>query len=215
MIFFHAAHSQLELVQELKEEGVLKSAAIEKALLKVDRKDFVGPQNQAFAYENTALPIPDGQTISQPYTVVFMLELLKVHPGQKILEIGAGSGWQSALLAEIVGSNGQVYAFELSGEVAEFGRRNLRFYPHPNLDFRVGNASHGYDEKKPYDRIISGAAFVEIPPELKEQLKIKGRLVAPTQQNEVRLLIRSQHGIYEESIYPGFVFVPIRNPQSS
>ena len=101
-----------ELVRSLKNSGVLKTAQLVEAFLKADRKNFVPENLKDLAYLDEALPIGEGQTISQPYTVAFMLELLEPQSGQTLMDVGYGSGWTTALLAQIVGDAGRVYAFE-------------------------------------------------------------------------------------------------------
>ena len=123
-----------ELVRELKRQGVLRSPLVEQAFRAIDRKDFVRPEHRAEAYGNYPLPIGEGQTISQPYTVAFMLDLLDPRPGERILDVGAGSGWQAALLAHMVspmdesqrmGSRGRVYAMERSPELCRFAKTKI------------------------------------------------------------------------------------------
>src|SRR3972149_2720436 len=116
------------LIKELMEEGILKTPSIIDAFEKVDRKDFVPEELKDRAYLNTPLPIGYGQTISQPLTVAFMLELLQPEKGNKILEIGSGSGWQTALLAYIVSGERKVFAAELIPELMAFGRQNVATY---------------------------------------------------------------------------------------
>ena len=112
------------LVKELISSGYLKTPEIIDAFQKIDRKDFVSDEYKDRAYVNAPLPIGYGQTISQPLTVAFMLELLQPEKGNKILEIGSGSGWQTALLARVVGDEGRVFAIELIPELEQFGRKN-------------------------------------------------------------------------------------------
>src|SRR5512145_810927 len=113
-----------DLIQELKSKRVLNDSRFQAAFRKVDRALFVPGEFVPSAYIDQALPIGPAQTISQPYTVVFMLEQLKAEPGQQILDIGYGSGWQTALLAELVGPSGHVYGMEVAPEVCDFGRKN-------------------------------------------------------------------------------------------
>ena len=138
-----------------------------------------------------------------------MIELLEPEEGNKILEIGGGSGWQTAILAEIVGSKGKVFAFEIIKSLADFGKKNLKRFDLENVVFKHKDVSEGYPKEAPYDRIISGAAFEEIPQTLKEQLKVEGNLVAPTQEQDIRKITRKSEEKFEEEIIPGFVFVPV------
>ena len=134
-----------QLIKSLGKKGVLKSVSIRDALKKVDRKDFVGEDLASLVYEDTALPIGEGQTISQPYTVVFMLELLGAVSGEKIMDVGHGSGWSTGLLADIVGDGGKVYAIELLEILCRMGEKNVSRYPdlRARVKFYCQNAEIG------------------------------------------------------------------------
>jgi len=189
----------------------LKTPSIIDAFEKVDRKDFVTEELKDKAYLNTPLPIGYGQTISQPLTVAFMLELLQPEKGNRVLEIGSGSGWQTALLAHIVSGGGKVFAAELIPELMAFGRKNVAKYDFIKkgiVEFHSFNAVKGFPEKAPFDRIISAASGMELPAAWKEQLKVGGRIVAPV-KDAIHLLIKKSETEFEESIYPGFAFVPL------
>ena len=125
-----------KLIKKFIEDGVLKTPEIISAFRKIQRKDFI-PENLQYAQSvDSPLPIGDGQTISQPYTVAFMLELLEPKKGQKILDVGSGSGWVSTLLAEIVGLKGFVYAIERITQLLKFGENNAIKYKLPNIKIR-------------------------------------------------------------------------------
>jgi len=199
------------LIKELMEEGILKTPSIIDAFEKVDRKDFVPEELKDKAYLNTPLPIGYGQTISQPLTVAFMLELLQPEKGNRVLEIGSGSGWQTALLAHIVSGGGKVFAAELIPELMVFGRKNVAkygFIKNKTVEFHSLNATKGMPEEAPFDRIISAASGQELPAAWKEQLKIGGRIVAPV-KDAIHLLIKKSETEFEEKVYPGFAFVPL------
>src|SRR3989338_629070 len=199
------------LIKELMEEGILKTPSIIDAFEKVDRKDFVLEELKDKAYLNTPLPIGYGQTISQPLTVAFMLELLQPEKGNKILEIGSGSGWQTALLAHVVSVGGKIFAAELIPELMAFGRKNVAkygFIKNKTVEFHSLNATKGMPEEAPFDRIISAASGMELPAAWKEQLKVGGRIVAPV-KDAIHLLVKKSETEFEESIYPGFAFVPL------
>jgi protein-L-isoaspartate(D-aspartate) O-methyltransferase len=198
-----------QLIDDIIRMGYLKTPSIISAFRKYERKFFVQKDVAQYANVNQALPIGAGQTISQPLTVAIMLELLKPEKGNKILEIGGGSGWQTAILSEIVGKKGFVYAFEIIKSLAEFGSENLKKFNIKNATLKHKDVSKGYKNQAPYDRIISGAAFSEIPQELKNQLKVGGILVAPTKKDDIRKVTRILYKKFEEEIYPGFAFVPI------
>ena len=200
--------SNSELVRELIEQGYLKTERIIDAFLSVDRKDFVLEQYTNEAYLDIPLPIGWGQTISQPATVAFMLELLQPREGDIILEIGAGSCWQTALLASIVGPTGKIFAMERIGELLDWGKKNIEKYAFGNIDFLCADASKGLAEQAPFDKIIAAASGSEIPPAWLEQLKISGRIVAPI-GSSIWLYIKKSETEFEKLEYPGFAFVPL------
>lgn len=204
--------TNISLIEHLQKIGVLHSPKIKEALIHFPREDFVSGGLKESAYEDHPLPIGEGQTISQPYTVVFMLEQLDVGKSDNVLEIGAGSGWQTALLSHLVSEKGRVWAYEINRVVADFGKANLARFNLSNVHYLVGDATRLAIKHAPYDRIIAGAAFAEIPKDLVKLLKIGGRLVAPTQIGaigDVRLIIRESDKEVLETIYQGFSFVPI------
>jgi len=203
-----------KLIDQLIAQGYLTSPRIIAAFKKISRADFapeelVKKEGREFIEEyNAPLSIGFGQTVSQPLTVAFMLELLQPEEGDKVLDIGSGSGWQTALLAEIVGQGGAVYAIERIRELKEFGQENTGKYNFTNVEFIVGDGSKGLEDQAPFDKIIAAAAGEKIPPEWKKQLKVNGRLVAPV-GNSIRLLIKTGQKKFEAKEYPGFVFVPL------
>lgn len=200
-----------DLIELLIKEEYLKTPAIIEAFRKIDRFDFVIDYLKTEAYRNSPLGIGFGQTISQPLTVAVMLELLQPEPGQKILDIGSGSGWSTALLCEIVGGGGKVYGVEIVPELSEFGRKNVSHYNFVRqgiAEFFCADGSKGLPEKAPFDRIISAAASHQIPEAWKEQLKIGGRLVLPMNQS-LWLVVRKAENDFEIKEYPGFIFVPL------
>ena len=198
-----------ELIQNLIQQGYLKTPAIIKAFGKIKRQDFLPNNLIPEASVNAPLPIGHGQTISQPLTVAFMLELLQPAEGQTILDVGSGSGWTTAMLAEIVGPKGKVYAIERIAELKEFGQKNVAKYKFNNIEFFCQDGSLGLPELAPFDSISVAAAAFEIPQKLKQQLKINGRLVIPTASQDLRLIKRVSKNEFKETMYPGFVFVPL------
>lgn len=198
-----------ELINELHEDGVLRSDSISKALAKVNRADFVPLDLKEEAYENIPLPIGKGQTISQPYTVVFMLEHLAVKSGNIVLEAGYGSGWQTALLAELVGDKGHIYAFEIVPELCSMGKENVSKYPDLRFraDFFCSSAEHGYKAAAPFDRVIAAAEVKDVPQAWREQLAVGGKMIYP-QGNDLVLEIKKEDGSFSTERYPGFAFVP-------
>jgi protein-L-isoaspartate(D-aspartate) O-methyltransferase len=202
--------SNQELVNYLKERGVLKTKEIINAFLKIDRKDFVKEEYKEQAYFDTPLPTLMGQTISQPYVVAFMLELLQPQKGQKILDIGFGSGWTTCLLSEIVGENGKVYGIEIVPEVFEFGKKNIEKYNFIQkgiVEVFLMDGSKGFSEKAPFDRILVSAASKKIPEEMILQLKDGGILVIPDFEGIWK--VEKINGKIEKEYHYGFVFVPL------
>lgn len=162
------------------EEQIIRRGITDKnvinAMLKVPREKFVPPAERGSAYGDFPLPIGYGQTISQPYIVAYMTEKLKVKPGDRVLEIGTGSGYQAAILAEI---GCEVYTVELIEELSKRAKKILNELGYRNVHFKVGDGFEGWKENAPYDAIIVTAAPKKIPEALKLQLKIGGRLVIP------------------------------------
>ena len=200
-----------ELINQLIKEEYLKTPLIIEAFRKIKREDFVAAELKDEADINAPLPIGYGQTISQPLTVAFMLELLQPRAGEKILDIGSGSGWQSALLAYCVGEKGKVFAIERIQELVEFGKKNISKYNYIEkriVEFICGDGSRGLKEQAPFDKIVVAASAEKTPKALKEQLKINGRLVIPV-QSSIWLLIKKSDNEFEEKEFPGFAFVPL------
>ncbi len=146
------------------------------AIAKVPRHAFVLEAERNLAYVNVALPIGHGQTISQPYIVAIMTDLLDLEPNHVVLEVGTGSGYQAAVLAELTE---RVYSVEFVQELSDRARETLAVLGYDNVELRVGDGRRGWPERAPYDAIIVTAATPEIPPPLLEQLKRGGRMVVP------------------------------------
>lgn len=198
------------LINHLIQQGYLKNPLIIEAFRKIKREDFVPENLKDEAALNAPLPIGWGQTISQPLTVAFMLELLQPEPGDKILDIGSGSGWQTAILAYIV-SKGKVFAIERIPQLFEFGKSNVakyNFIEKKIVNFICGDGSKGLKKEAPFDKIIVAAAAEKIPETWKEQLRIGGRLVTPI-QSSIWLLIKESEKKFTKQEFPGFAFVPL------
>lgn len=204
--------SHEELIKNLIDDGYLRTPQIIKAFEKIDRAKFVRENDLPEAYINAPLSIGFGQTISQPLTVAFMIELLDPQPGEKILDVGAGSGWQSAILAHIVGEKGKIFSIETIPQLAEFGKKNVEkyeFISNGRIEFICDDGSLGFSKFAPFDKIIAAAAASgSIPDAWKEQLKIGGRIVAPI-DSEIDLFIKKAEGKFEEKHFYGFAFVPL------
>ena len=206
------------LIDSLIREGWLKTSRIIDAFRKIKRKDFLPEEMKDLAGLNEALPIGYGQTISQPLVVAFMLEQLSPEKGEKILDVGSGSGWTSALLGEIVGEKGKVISIDIVPELVEFGRKNVakyNFIKEGIVEFICVDGSKGYPQyaSRPelaegFDKILASASAAEIPPAWKEQLKIGGRIVAPI-GSSIWLLSKKSAAEFDQTEYPGFVFVPL------
>ena len=182
------------------------------AFAQIKREDFVPGELKELANVDQALPIGSGQTISQPYVVAFMLEKLQPKPGDKILDIGAGSGWTTALLSHIVGPTGKVIGIEVLPELAEFGKTNVTKYNFIGKGIATilcRNGDEGYNAQAPYDGILVSASLPqkELPKAWKEQLKVNGRIVVPI-QNSLWAFTKQNESNFQEKEYPGFVFVP-------
>lgn len=161
--------------EQIAARGVRDSRVLA-ALMRVPRHLFVPEGFVHQAYEDHPLPIGQGQTISQPYIVAVMTEALQVDKRHRVLEIGTGSGYQTAILAELAG---MVYTVEIIKELSLRARQILNRLDYRNIRFRIGDGSEGWREFAPYDRVIVTAAAESIPPALIEQLQNQGRLVAP------------------------------------
>ena len=159
------------------------------------------------AYRDEPLPIGYGQTLSQPYIVAYMTEALKLRPEDKVLEIGTGSGYQTAILAELVRD---VYTIEIIPELSERAQETLKNLGYTNIEFLIGDGSKGWPEKAPFDAILVSAAPAEVPPALVEQLQINGRLVIPvgTDSQELVLIKKTKKGL-EKTRLIGVRFVPL------
>lgn len=192
------------------QEGILKTPRIIEAFQNIDRADFVLSEYKSEAYGDYPLPIGERQTISQPYTVAFMLELLQPKPGNKILDVGSGSGWTTALLSHIVGKSGKVIGIEVVPELKAFGEKNIakyNFIKKGVTEFRSLNAENGIPDEAPFTRILSGASAQTTPEAWKKQLALSGRIVSPV-KDKIILLIKKSEREFEKKEYPGFAFVP-------
>jgi len=201
----------MALVEELIKEGWLKTPRIIEAFKKIKRVDFLPKDLKDLAELNEALPINFGQTISQPLVVAFMLELLEPKKGEKILDIGSGSGWTSALLGEIVGQKGRVIAIDIVPELKEFGKKNVgkyNFLEKGIVEFVCSDGSKGYEKEAPFDKILASATAIRIPDSWKKQLKVGGRIVTPI-NSSIWLFIKKSETEFDQKEYPGFVFVPL------
>ena len=200
------AEERAEMVRLIRERGVTDERVLA-ALNTVERHLFLPEHFAVRAYDDTSLPIGEGQTISQPYTVAFMTEALRVRSGDKILEVGTGSGYQAAVLA-VLGAH--VFTIERSLELLAGARRILERL-HYKVASRGGDGTVGWTAHAPYQGVIVTAAAPDVPQPLLDQLADGGRLVIPVGGREVQsIVIVERHGdSFERTEAPGFKFVPL------
>lgn len=199
-----------DLIIYLKNSKFLTDEKVESALQNIPRHEFVPESELEYAYDNEPLPIMKNQTISQPGVVTRMTEWLDIKNGQNILEIGTGSGWQSAILSYLVGS-GTIYSIERHPELVKFAQENLKKLKIDNVHVILGDGTLGYSQASPYDRIIITAACTEIPLPLLDQLSENGLIIAPVggSSQSLVLLQKTSKGIVEIKNQSKYVFVPL------
>jgi len=203
-----AQAARIRMVNEQIARRGVRDARVLEAMKAVPRHLFVPPALERRAYDDTPLPIGHGQTISQPYIVGSMTDLLRVEPGMKVLEIGAGSGYQAAILAQM---GIQVYSIEIVAPLAEQARRLLEKLGYKQVVIRTGDGYAGWKEEAPFDRIIVTAAPPEEPPALIEQLKPGGRMVIPVgkEYQELVVLDKGKDGRITRRVEYPVMFVPM------
>ncbi len=186
----------------------IRDRAVLKAFGRVPRHCFVPEKVRPQAYADHPLPIGTGQTISQPYVVAYMLQALQLTTTDIILEIGAGSGYQTALLAELVK---KVYTIEFFPELATTARQVLNDLNYTNIELQTADGTLGWSEMGPFNAIIGSAAAAEIPPALVEQLGVDGRLILPVgvDHQHLILVVRTSAGVQRKSLLP-VRFVPMQ-----
>jgi len=167
---------------------------------------------KVYAAQDRPLHIGYGQTNSQPSTVRRMLEWLDVKKGQRVLDVGSGSGWTSALLAWLAGETGKVYAVEIVPELVAFGRDNCQQQGIRNVTFTQAGTGYGLATHAPYDRILVSAGADDLPEELVRQLKVPGKLVIPI-GTTIWEIAKDAHGELHQTPHEGFMFVPLLPPK--
>ena len=186
------------MVDLLRRQGV--STEVLEAMNRVKRHLFVPPELRDQAYGDYPLPIGGGQTISAPHMVAMMCEYLKLEKGDKVLEIGAGSGYHAAVIAELIGTEGRVYTVERLPLLVDFSTRNLRDAGYKNVVVVSGDGTLGLPEHAPFDKICVTCAAPSVPPPLLEQLKIGGKMVIPIGRYIQELyLVEKKNGIEKQS----------------
>jgi len=198
-----------------KESGVIQDESVLKAFETVPREKFVMSSHKDMAYEDVPLPLIKGQTISQPSTASIMTQALELKKGQKVLEVGAGSGYQAALIANIVGPKGKVVTTEIIPGLAELARKNIAAVGIKNVEVHQADGSIGFPAEAPFDRIIITAAAPKIPEELLQQLSEEGIIVAPVAIDDVSftqemIVGKKKNGKVETKSLGYFTFVPLR-----
>ncbi len=197
------------LVEKLRTAGIGNRRVLD-AIARVPRDRFVPDRWRDYAWEDRPLPIGEGQTISQPYIVALMTQALDPRPGMKVLEVGTGSGYQTAILAEL---GTDLYTVEVRPSLLEAARKRLEALGYRNIHYRLGDGHLGWPEFAPYEGIIVTAAPTEIPPALVEQLAPGGRLVIPVGpvpgHQTLWLLLKDADGAIARIDLGGVAFVPL------
>jgi protein-L-isoaspartate(D-aspartate) O-methyltransferase len=185
---------------------------IDEAFQIIKRVNFLPGRLREHSLQDTPLQIGFGQTSSQPSTVRQMLEWLDVTPGQRVLDVGSGSGWTSALLATLVGESGRVHAVERIPELLAFGRANCERLGLKNISFHLAEEEFGLPSEAPYDRILVSAAADSLPDSLVVQLKFNGKLVIPVKK-DVLEITKLPDSTLDIVTHPGFDFVPLKEKE--
>src|SRR3984893_2632964 len=198
---------------QIARRGV-RDARVLEALRQVPREEFVDPGFEEFAYDDGPLPIGANQTISQPYMVALMIEAAELKPSDRVLEVGAGSGYAAAVISRITA---RVYAIERHAALVDAAKRRLEKLGYTNVELRVGDGTRGWPEAAPFDAILVAAGGPEVPPALKEQLAVGGRLVLPVGEEEryqtLIKLTRKSDAEFEEENLGAVAFVPLIGEQ--
>ncbi len=197
-----------QLIDSIREKGITDENVLN-AMLNIPRHYFLDTALDHIAYQDRAFPIQEGQTISQPYTVAYQSQLLQVKPYDKILEIGTGSAYQAAVLAEL---GAIVFTIERQKGLFEKNKTFVFKSRYPNIKFFYGDGFEGLPTYAPFDKILITAAAPFIPPKLLEQLKMEGMIVLPLDKNELQKMMRitkNSKGTYDEEAFSNFSFVPM------
>ncbi len=203
--------NKYELMNFWKENFNFKESEL-KAFEDIKREDFIPSSVKDAAYQDTPLPLMRGKTISQPTTVMMMTAALELQPGDKVFEIGTGSGYQAAIIADIVGARGKVISTEVVPELVHFSKNNLRKAGITNVSIYEEDGSNGMPSEAPFDKVIITAACKEFPKPLIEQLKVDGIIVGPvgnlTEQEMIRGIKDKDGKLGIEFLGP-FLFTPM------
>ena len=207
-----AAQRQRMVTEQLKARGISDERVLN-AMNKVPREEFVPPDSRAGSYEDGPLPIGYGQTISQPYIVAFMTEQLRLKPSDRVLEIGTGSGYQAAILAELMS---EVYSIEIVEPLAKNAEATLQRLGYENVHVKIGDGYKGWPEAAPFDAIIVTCAPDKVPQPLVDQLKDDGRMVIPVGDRFAQelYLLEKKNGQLKQSATLPVRFVPMAGEAS-
>lgn len=189
--------------------GEIADPKVVSAMSRVKRELFLPEHLQSRAYDDTPLPIGLGQTISAPHMVGIMCSILDLQPGMTVLEVGGGSGYHAAVMAELVGSTGHVYSVERMAELVEFARENLGRAGIRNVTMILSDGSLGLPEHAPYDRISVAATAPDVPEPLKQQLKRGGKMVIPLGRDYQELYLVTRKNGFSVERKMGVIFVPL------
>lgn len=200
--------SNEKFVEQLVDGNRVRTKAIINAFLKIDRINFVPDEFRDEAYLDMPIPIFHGMTTSQPSTIAFMLEKLRPQKGEKVLEIGTGSGYLTALLGVLVGKRGRVFSVEYFPELKNFAESNLRRYNFKNVALLAGDGKDGFPREAPFDKIVSSAEVKGIPKTWEEQLKIGGSLLTPIDSKMV-LAKKVAKDKFDAEFFSAFSFVSL------
>jgi len=208
-IFFNKNND--DLILELKENGITDKDILT-AIKKVPRELFVNEISNQWAYENKPLPVECGQTISQPYVVAYMIQCLKIKKADKILEIGTGTGYQTAIISHLCQ---KIYTIEIFNKLFQQAKTNINKLKIKNVIYKLGNGVNGWEEKILFDAIIVSAASKKIPPKLLNNLKIHGNLIIPKKyplENQKLILIKKTgKNSFDQKELLDVRFVPLLN----
>lgn len=198
------------LVEGLKQQGYIQSDAVWDAMLSVPREAFLPKEKESVAYVDRPLDIGNGQTISAPHMVAIMTEAMKLSRGQKVLEIGTGSGYHAAVVASIVGPHGHVYSVERFSDLAKIAKQRLESAGITTVTVVVGDGSLGLTEFSPYDRIYVTCSSPDVPEPLKQQVGPNGKIVIPVGRmiSDLLVLTKKEDGFHQSS-KGGCAFVPL------
>ena len=200
-----------DLIEELKEKGIVNKDILD-AINKVPRELFTNETSVQRAYENIALPVDCGQTISQPYVVAYMIDCLKLKKTDKVLEVGTGTGYQAAIISHLCQ---KIYTVEIFNELLDRAKNNIEKLKIKNIIYKLGNGVNGWEEKILFDAIIVSAASEKIPPKLLHILKKNGKLIIPKKysfENQKLILIKKTgENSFDQKELFDVKFVPLLN----